>query len=133
MPELCIERRRPFLIAAVACLLVIGNAPGKALASNSPAAFVENVIYSNRIVMFSKSYCPYCSRAKRIFRQLNEEPFVVELDLRDDGSKIQDVLLEMVGRRTVPQVFANRNHVGGLDDLEAAVSDGKLKQLLDSA
>ena len=33
----------------------------------------------------------------------------------DDGSEIQDILLELVGRRTVPQVFVNGKHIGGSD------------------
>ncbi|KAG6399564.1 hypothetical protein SASPL_141045 [Salvia splendens] len=139
-------QRRSALIAAVACILVIGNAPHKTLASNSPSAFVENVIYSNKIAIFSKSYCPtlsaksmplvfssslrYSLRAKHVFSELEEQPYVVELDLRDDGYKIQDVLLELVGRRTVPQVFVNGKHIGGSDDLQAAVKSGKLQSLL---
>ncbi|KAH6765385.1 Glutaredoxin family protein [Perilla frutescens var. hirtella] len=126
-------QRRSALIAAVACMLVLGNAPERALASNSPSAFVENVIYSNKIAIFSKSYCPYSLRAKRIFSELEEQPHVVELDLRDDGYKIQDVLLEMVGRRTVPQVFVNGKHIGGSDDLQAAVKSGELQNLLNKA
>lgn len=51
-------QRRSALIAAVACMLMLGDVPEKALASSSPTAFVENVIYSNRIAVFSKSYCP---------------------------------------------------------------------------
>ncbi|KAI3451018.1 hypothetical protein Pfo_007683 [Paulownia fortunei] len=131
LPKMGFERR-PVLIAAVACMLLLGYAPQKALASNSPA-FVENVIYSNKIAIFSKSYCPYSLRAKRIFSELEEQPFVVELDLRDDGYKIQDVLLEMVGRRTVPQVFVNGKHIGGSDDLQAAVRSGQLQNLLNKA
>ncbi|CAA0834025.1 Glutaredoxin-C3 [Striga hermonthica] len=122
--------RRPFLIAAVACAFLLGNAPEKALAANSPSAFVESVIYSNKIAIFSKSYCPYSLRAKRIFSELEEQPYVVELDLRDDGYKIQEVLLDMVGRRTVPQVFVNGKHIGGSDDLQASVQNGQLKSLL---
>lgn len=57
IPKMRFERR-PVLIAAVACMLLLGNAPEKALASSSPSAFVENVIYSNKIAIFSKSYCP---------------------------------------------------------------------------
>ncbi|KAH9606442.1 hypothetical protein KSS87_002840 [Heliosperma pusillum] len=57
----------------------------------------------------------YSLRAKRVFKDFQEQPFVVELDLRDDGSDIQDVLLELVGRRTVPQVFVNGKHIGGSD------------------
>ncbi|XP_020997840.1 glutaredoxin-C3 isoform X1 [Arachis duranensis] len=133
-------------------------------ASNSVSAFVQNAIYSNRITIFSKSYCPYCLRAKRTFADLNEHPFVVELDLRgillfihsfihsfilslsicrlmlqsvfffyvDDGSQIQSVLLDLVGRSTVPQVFVNGKHIGGSDDLRAAAQSGELQKLLSS-
>ncbi|KAE8674014.1 S-adenosyl-L-methionine-dependent methyltransferases superfamily protein [Hibiscus syriacus] len=117
------------LFGAVLVLLVIGNALRLAKPNNSPSAFVQNAIFSYKIVMFSKSYCPYCLRAKRIFSELNEKPYVVELDLRDDGAKIQHVLLDLVGRSTVPQVFVNGKHIGGSDDLRNAVSNGTLQKL----
>ncbi|XP_042501955.1 glutaredoxin-C3-like isoform X1 [Macadamia integrifolia] len=143
------------------------SAPDSAVAFNSASAFVQNIVYSNRIAVFSKSYCPYSLRAKRIFSELNEQPFIVELDHRgnahhccyllsfsikismkyvhmllmilislvywdtDDGSQIQDVLLDLVGHRTVPQVFVNGKHIGGSDDLKIAVSSGQLQKLLD--
>ncbi|KAK6922648.1 Glutaredoxin [Dillenia turbinata] len=108
-------------------------APRESVASSaSPSAFVHNVIYSNKIAVFSKTYCPYSLRAKRIFSELGEQPFVIELDLRDDGSQIQDVLLDMVGRRTVPQVFVNGKLIGGSDDLKTAVQGGQLLKLLKS-
>ncbi|KAK7367350.1 hypothetical protein VNO80_09361 [Phaseolus coccineus] len=102
-------------------------------ASNSVSAFVQNAIYSNRITVFSKSYCPYCLRSKRLLAELNEKPFVVELDLRDDGYEIQSVLLDLIGRRTVPQVFVNGKHIGGSDDLSAAVQSGELQKLLSAS
>ncbi|KAL7144164.1 hypothetical protein ABFS83_08G240500 [Erythranthe nasuta] len=133
IPKMGFERRPALMAAVAACILLLGNAPQKTLASNSPSAFVENIVYSNKIAIFSKSYCPYSLRAKRIFSELEEQPFVVELDLRDDGYKIQDVLLELVGRRTVPQVFVNGKHIGGSDDLQAAVKSGELQKLLEKA
>lgn len=72
----------------------------------------------------------YCMRAKGIFKDLNENPYVVELDLREDGREIQGVLLDLVGRNTVPQVFVNGHHVGGSDDTKSALSNGQLKKLL---
>ncbi|XP_015583537.1 glutaredoxin-C3 isoform X2 [Ricinus communis] len=81
-------------------------------ASNSASAFVQNLINSQTIVIFSKSYCPYCLRAKRIFNELHEQPYVVELDLRDDGAQIQYVLLDLFGRRTVPQISKLLSKVG---------------------
>ncbi|TXG59745.1 hypothetical protein EZV62_014318 [Acer yangbiense] len=111
-------------------LLLVVFAPKATEADNSVSAFVQNSIFSNKIVMFSKSYCPYCLRAKHVFAELHEKPFVVELDLRDDGAQIMYVLLDLVGRRTVPQIFVNGKHVGGSDDLKAAVSSGQLQKLL---
>ncbi|GAV72189.1 Glutaredoxin domain-containing protein [Cephalotus follicularis] len=111
-------------------LLLLLIAPREAKATNSASAFVQNAIYSNKIVIFSKSYCPYCLRAKHIFSELHVKPFVVELDLRDDGGQIHYVLLDLVGRNTVPQVFVNGKHIGGSDDLSAAAESGQLKKLL---
>ncbi|CAL5056864.1 unnamed protein product [Urochloa decumbens] len=133
-----------------------------AAATRSPSAFVQNAIYSNRITIFSKTYCPgkmlavlsalsfkcsvlapgmkkhrgcccfmgYSMRAKRVFRDLKEDPYIVELDLREDGRDIQSVLLDLVGRHTVPQVFVNGQHIGGSDDTVNALSNGQLEKLL---
>ncbi|KAK1273769.1 Monothiol glutaredoxin-S6 [Acorus gramineus] len=115
-------------------LLLLAWAPTEfAGASISASAFVQNVVYSNRIAIFSKSYCPYSLRAKRVFSELHEKPMVVELDLRDDGPEIQDVLLDLVGRRTVPQVFINGKHIGGSDDTVAARANGQLQKLLEES
>uniref|UniRef100_A0A5B6Z3G4 Glutaredoxin domain-containing protein n=1 Tax=Davidia involucrata TaxID=16924 RepID=A0A5B6Z3G4_DAVIN len=118
------------VVITIVGMLLLCNGPSETLASNSASAFVHNVIYSNRITIFSKSYCPYCLRAKHIFSELHEQPFVVELDLRDDGYQIQNVLLDLVGRRTVPQIFVNGKHIGGSDDLKTAVQNGHLQNLL---
>ncbi|KAL9273942.1 Monothiol glutaredoxin-S6-like protein [Drosera capensis] len=136
-------------IVITAAIFLFGGGSDQAVAaaeSKSASAFVQNVVYSNRIAVFSKSYCPYSLlffspllfeimclyslRAKRLLADLHEHPFVVELDLRDDGFEIQDILLEMVGRHTVPQVFINGKHIGGSDDLQSAYASGKLQQLL---
>ncbi|KAF3440750.1 hypothetical protein FNV43_RR19036 [Rhamnella rubrinervis] len=121
------------VIVAGVVLLLLGTAPMGAKASSSASAFVHNVIYSNKIAIFSKSYCPYSLRSKRVFSELHEQPYVVELDLRDDGAQIQSVLLDLVGRRTVPQVFVNGKHIGGSDDLKAAVLSGQLLKLLEAS
>lgn len=96
----------------------------------SPSAFVKTTISSHSIVIFSKSYCPYCRRAKAVFKELKQEPYVIELDERDDGGKIQNALSEIVGRRTVPQVFINGKHLGGSDDTVEAYENGELAKLL---
>ncbi|KAG2660213.1 hypothetical protein PVAP13_1KG413700 [Panicum virgatum] len=68
-------------LARLASFILLAAA-GFAAATRSPSAFVQNAIYSNRITIFSKTYCPYSIRAKRIFQDLKEDPYIVELDLR---------------------------------------------------
>uniref|UniRef100_A0AAY4EI60 thioredoxin-disulfide reductase (NADPH) n=1 Tax=Denticeps clupeoides TaxID=299321 RepID=A0AAY4EI60_9TELE len=63
--------------------------------------------------------------------ELNVECNSVELDLMDNGSNYQELLLEMTGQKTVPNVFINKTHVGGCDKTMQAHRDGLLKQLLD--
>ncbi|XP_052198476.1 glutaredoxin-C4 [Diospyros lotus] len=97
---------------------------------SSSVDFVEKAISSHSIVIFSKSYCPYCRRAKSVFKELKQVPHVIELDERDDGWNIQNALGEIVGRRTVPQVFVNGKHIGGSDDTVEAYESGELAKIL---
>ncbi|KAL6603101.1 hypothetical protein ACP70R_043462 [Stipagrostis hirtigluma subsp. patula] len=117
-------------IAAAAAAFIALAAFGSA--APSPKSFVKSTVSAHEVVIFSKSYCPYCRRAKAVFKelQLKKEPYVVELDQREDGSEIQDALLDIVGKRTVPQVFVNGKHLGGSDDTVDAYESGKLAKLL---
>ncbi|XP_031375280.1 glutaredoxin-C4 [Punica granatum] len=101
-----------------------------AAAAAAAADFVKKTISSHKIVIFSKSYCPYCRRAKAVFKELNQKPFVVELDQREDGSIIQAAMGERVKRHTVPQVFIDGKHIGGSDDTVDAYESGELATLL---
>lgn len=51
-------KRNLLLMLTVFGVMAIVKGPAEALASSSPSAFVQNVIYSNKIAIFSKSYCP---------------------------------------------------------------------------
>ncbi|CAO2842192.1 unnamed protein product [Amaranthus hypochondriacus] len=121
-----IARRR----FAMMMLLSVFLATSSSASASSPEAFVKKTISSHQIVIFSKSYCPYCRRAKEVFKELNQAPHVIELDERDDGWNIQDALSGIVGRRTVPQVFINGKHIGGSDDTVEAYQNGELAKLL---
>ncbi|MBN3325840.1 TRXR3 reductase, partial [Atractosteus spatula] len=93
---------------------------------------ILKLIESNQVMVFSKSSCPYCVKVKGLFKDLNVEFNAVELDLMDDGGDFQEVLLEMTGQKTVPNVFVNKTHVGGCDKTIRAHKNGMLQKLLDS-
>ncbi|XP_035517853.1 thioredoxin reductase 3 isoform X1 [Morone saxatilis] len=91
---------------------------------------IQQLIDSNQVLVFSKSYCPFCVKVKDLFKELKVECNVVELDLIEDGTNYQEMLLEMTGQKTVPNVFINKTHLGGCDKTMQAHKDGSLQQLL---
>ncbi|CDH50081.1 glutaredoxin [Lichtheimia corymbifera JMRC:FSU:9682] len=93
---------------------------------------VEDIIKNNKVAVFSKSYCPFCKRAKELLQSLGVEFFVIELDQDSNGGAIQAYLLKRSGQRTVPNIYINEQHVGGCDDLFAAQASGQLKKLLEA-
>ncbi|RKP07175.1 glutaredoxin domain-containing protein [Thamnocephalis sphaerospora] len=84
---------------------------------------VQQLIRENKIIIFSKSYCPYCTRAKSYFNARNQAFFALELDQEGNGGEIQAALEKMTGQRTVPNIFIRGNHVGGYSDLSRLRAD----------
>jgi len=80
------------------------------LAASHPETRAEiiTVMESNTIVIFSKSNCPYSKRAKALLLDkysIEPPPFVVELDLKENGEAMQKELEALTGRGTVPVGF----------------------------
>ncbi|KAF8945740.1 hypothetical protein BGZ47_002075 [Haplosporangium gracile] len=91
---------------------------------------VDAIIADNAIVVFSKSHCPYCTKAKALLSQHGVKVFILELDDVDDGTAIQAYLQTLTGQRTVPNIFISQTHIGGCDDLFKLEKSGQLKTLL---
>lgn len=91
---------------------------------------VREFIASSAVALFSKTYCPFCQRVKRLFAQMGIEYEAIELDRSADGAAIQAVLLQTTKQRTVPSVFVHGRHIGGNDDTQAKAASGELQKLL---
>jgi glutaredoxin 3 len=87
---------------------------------------VANQLKQAKIVIFSKTYCPYCIKVKELFKNLQQEYQAIELDTINNGQEIQDYLYTLTKQRTVPSVFINQKHVGGCDDVHELHRKGKL-------
>ncbi|XP_019154591.1 PREDICTED: glutaredoxin-like [Ipomoea nil] len=90
-------------------------------------------VASNPVVVFSKSYCPFCVDVKKLLTQLGASFKAIELDTESDGSEIQSALAEWTGQRTVPNVFIGGKHIGGCDKTIVVNQEGKLVPLLTEA
>ncbi|XP_068643160.1 glutaredoxin-like [Aristolochia californica] len=93
----------------------------------------KEIVSSNPVVVFSKTYCGYCTRVKQLLNQLGANYKVIELDAESDGNAIQSALAEWTGQRTVPNVFIGGKQIGGCDAVTSTHSGGKLVPLLTEA
>jgi len=92
---------------------------------------VQQMVDENKVMIFSKSYCPFCKKVKEIFKSMNQDARALELDLEANGDAIQSSLLAMTNQKTVPNVFINQKHLGGCSDTEKAFADGTLAAMLE--
>lgn len=109
--------------------------PSRILASASPS-LEEQIQEKNQkhpVIVYSKSWCPYCGEVKRLFRELKVDFTAVELDQVVEGDDVQDALLTITQSRTVPQVFIKGEFIGGCDDTLGAYSSGELAEKLSAA
>ncbi|KAK3217690.1 hypothetical protein Dsin_011660 [Dipteronia sinensis] len=93
----------------------------------------KEIVSSFPVVIFGKTYCGYCRKAKELLTQLGASFKVIELDEEKDGDEIQSALTQWTGQRTVPNVFIGGKHIGGCDALLETHQEGKLVPLLTDA
>ena len=91
---------------------------------------LKELIAKPGVLVLSKTTCPYCMRAKAALSGAGIPATVVELDSRADGRALQDAAAELSGQRTVPNIWANGQHIGGSSDLIPKIQDGSLQKLL---
>ncbi len=83
------------------------------------------------VKMYTTAVCPYCVRAKQILKARGVEH--IEEVRVDTDPQARASMMEITGRRTVPQIFIGSTHVGGCDDLMALDAQGGLVPLLTAA
>jgi len=98
-------------------------------------AKVEEMIALQPVMVFSKSQCPFCAKAKEALRKQGIPAAVCELDNLgpEVGPQVQDVLQALTGARTVPRVFVGGTCIGGGTDTERLAEEGSLKDLAGKA
>jgi glutaredoxin 3 len=83
------------------------------------------------VKMYTTAVCPYCIRAKSILKTKGVET-IEEIRIDQDPAALAH-MMEITGRRSVPQIFIGSTHVGGCDDLMALDSAGSLLPMLQQA
>lgn len=81
-----------------------------------------------KVEIYTKGFCPYCSRALALLRAKGVT--FEEYEISMDAPKRNEMIARANGRTTVPQIFIDGQHIGGSDDLAALDAKGGLDPLL---
>jgi glutaredoxin 3 len=82
------------------------------------------------VVMYTTSWCPYCTRAKQLFDRKGVQYREIDVDAVE-GARAE--MQRRSGRTSVPQIFVGERHLGGFDDTSALDRRGELDPLLAGA
>jgi glutaredoxin 3 len=82
------------------------------------------------VKMYTTAVCPYCIRAKQLLKSRGVE--MIEEIRIDTDPTARAHMMEITGKRTVPQIYIGSTHVGGCDDLMALDKEGGLTSLLNA-
>jgi len=82
----------------------------------------------NSVEIYTSPTCGFCHAAKRLLDQKGVN--FSEVNVNAQPQKKAEMVQRANGRRTVPQIFIGRTHIGGCDELYALERAGKLDGLL---
>ncbi len=80
-----------------------------------------------KVEIYTWSRCPFCIRAKALL----DKKGVDYTEYCIDGDEVaRDEMAQRAGRRSLPQIFIDDQHIGGCDDIQALERKGSLDSLL---
>ncbi|PIE40806.1 MAG: glutaredoxin 3 [Gammaproteobacteria bacterium] len=77
----------------------------------------------SEVIVYATQQCPYCMRARQLLESKGVNYTLIDVS-RDPAKRAE--MAAKAGRTSVPQIWINKEHIGGCDDLMALERAGKL-------
>ncbi len=81
-----------------------------------------------KITIYTGPVCNYCDAAKRLLKRNNAS--FSEINIAEVDGALDEMLKKAKGKRTIPQIFFDDQHIGGYEEIRALEKDNKLQDLL---
>ena len=81
-----------------------------------------------KITMYTGPFCNYCDAAKRLLAR-NKVSYI-EIDISKVDGAMNEMINKANGKRTIPQIFFDDQHIGGYDEVRTLEKEDKLKEML---
>jgi len=80
------------------------------------------------IIIYTGPACNYCDAAKRLLTRNNAT--FKEIDIATVDGAMDEMIIKANGKRTIPQIFFDDQHIGGYDEVRALEKENKLQEML---
>ena len=80
------------------------------------------------IIIYTGPFCNYCNAAKRLLTRNNAS--FKEIDIAKVDGAMDEMIKKANGKRTIPQIFFDNQHIGGYDEVRALEKETKLQEML---
>ena len=81
-----------------------------------------------KITIYTGPFCNYCDAAKRLLAR-NKVSYI-EIDISKVDGAMNEMINKANGKRTIPQIFFDDQHIGGYDEVRTLEKEDKLKEML---
>ena len=81
-----------------------------------------------KITIYTGPFCNYCDAAKRLLTR-NKASYK-EIDISKVDGAMDEMINKANGKRTIPQIFFDDQHIGGYDEVRALEKEDKLEEML---
>ena len=81
-----------------------------------------------KVTIYTGPLCNYCEAAKRLLTRNNAN--YDEIDISKVDGAMDEMIKKANGKKTIPQIFFEDQHIGGYDDVRALEKENKLQNLL---
>ena len=80
------------------------------------------------VTIYTGPLCNFCDAAKRLLTRNNVE--YKEINIASVDGAMDEMITKASGKRTIPQIFFDNQHIGGYDEARALEKENKLQDLL---
>ena len=81
------------------------------------------------ITIYTGPFCNYCEAAKRLLTRNNAN--YKEIDIGKVEGAMDEMIKKANGKKTIPQIFFDDQHIGGYDEVRALEKANKLKEMIE--
>jgi len=82
------------------------------------------------VTIYTGPLCNYCDAAKRLLTRNNVE--YKEINIATVEGAMEEMIKKASGKRTIPQIFFDDQHIGGYDEVRALEKENKLQDILNN-